>query len=50
MNSLDLIIALFACGLVFLAMVVGYSVGHKDGHREGYSKGRSISRVREISK
>jgi len=50
MNSLDLIIALFACGLVFLAMAVGYAVGHKDGHREGYSKGRSISRIPELHK
>ena len=46
MNSLDFIIAGVACGLVFLSMVVGYSIGHKDGHREGYSKGRSISRVK----
>lgn len=50
MNSLDIIIALFACGLVFLAITVGYAIGHKDGHREGYHKGRSISRVMSDSK
>ena len=45
MNSLDLIIALFACGLVFLAIVVGYAVGHKDGKREGFTLGRDITRT-----
>jgi hypothetical protein len=45
MNSLDMLIGLFLCGLGFLFIVVGYSIGYRQGHGEGYIRGRAIAKA-----
>jgi hypothetical protein len=42
MNSLDILIGLFAVGIGFMFMVIGYSIGYRQGHGEGFIRGRSI--------
>ena len=45
MNSLDVLIGLFACFMGFMFMVIGYSIGHRQGHGEGFIRGRAISQA-----
>jgi hypothetical protein len=45
MNSLDILIGLFFCGVGFLLVVAGYSIGYRQGHGEGFIRGRSIARA-----
>ena len=45
MNSLDMLIGLFFCGIGFLFIVVGYSIGYKQGHGEGFIRGRAIAKA-----
>lgn len=40
MNSLDLIQTFLVFVLVFLSIVLGYSIGHKDGVRDERLRGR----------
>lgn len=43
MNSLDILIGLFAVGMSFMFMVIGYSIGYRQGHGEGFVRGRAIA-------
>ena len=45
MNSLDILIGLFAVGVGFMFMVIGYSIGFKHGHGEGFVRGRAIAKA-----
>lgn len=45
MNSLDILIGLFAVGMGFMFMVIGYSIGWRQGHGEGFVRGRSIAQA-----
>lgn len=45
MNSLDVLIAVFAVFVGFMFMVIGYSIGYKQGHGEGFIRGRAIAQA-----
>lgn len=45
MNSLDILIGLFAVGVGFMFMVIGYSIGYRQGHGEGFIRGRAIAQA-----
>ncbi len=45
MNSLDILIVLFAVGVGFMFMVIGYSIGFRHGHGEGFVRGRAIAKA-----
>ena len=45
MNSMDLLIGLFAVGMGFMFMVIGYSIGYRQGHGEGFIRGRAIAQA-----
>jgi hypothetical protein len=45
MNSLDILIGLFAVGMGFMFMTIGYSIGYRQGHGEGFIRGRAIAQA-----
>ena len=45
MNSLDILIAVFAAFMGFMFMTLGYAIGYKQGHGEGCIRGRAIAQA-----